>query len=39
MHIKLPQRVAFKYVTVKFLDIDNIMGELGDDHPLPNVDV
>lgn len=37
--LKLRQRVACRFVTVKLIDIDNLMQDMGDDHPSPNVDV
>ncbi len=39
MQIQFQQKVAFRYATVKLIDIDNRMDELNDDHPEPNVNV
>jgi hypothetical protein len=39
MQIQFRQKVAFRYVTVKLIDIDNRMEEMNDQHPDPNIDV
>ena len=37
--IKLNQRVAFRYVTVKLIECDKRQAEMNDEHPSPNIDI